>query len=305
MPKYYRISEDAARRAKAANSFSDYIDGSATHSYQHMVDAAYELAESQKGRVDAMYHEKIDALVDRYARKLAENINASNSIDARVPSVLIAGGSNFPVRKKEKQNNARDRNMEEYNEIQKILSKIHSVGTGGITSDDPNALSKLKGRVEELEHLQERMKAVNAYYRKHKTIDGCPTLTEEQIAKLKASIASDWRSDPKPFESYQLTNNSANIRRLKERVATMEKEAARAAESPADTVIGNGFTLQENTDICRIQFVFDDKPDEETRTLLKSHGFRWAPSEGAWQRLLNNNGRSAARAVMAAMKKEA
>ena len=55
----------------------------------------------------------------------------------------------------------------------------------------------------------------------------------------------------------------------------------------------------------RIQFLFDDKPDEDTRSLLKSHGFRWAPSEGAWQRLLNDNGRSAARAVKAALEKEA
>lgn len=65
-----------------------------------MVDRAYALGEQQKGRVDPMYHEKIDGLIDRYARKLAENINQSNLIDARVPSILIAGGSNFPVRKR-------------------------------------------------------------------------------------------------------------------------------------------------------------------------------------------------------------
>ena len=100
MPKYYPINEEAARRAKNANSFSDYVPGSATAAYREMVDRAYALGEQQKGRVDPMYHEKIDGLIDRYARKLAENINQSNLIDARVPSILIAGGSNFPVRKK-------------------------------------------------------------------------------------------------------------------------------------------------------------------------------------------------------------
>ena len=113
MPKYYPINEEAARRAKNANSFSDYVPGSATAAYREMVDRAYALGEQQKGRVDPMYHEKIDGLIDRYARKLAENINQSNLIDARVPSILIAGGSNFPVRKKEKQNAARDKNMGE------------------------------------------------------------------------------------------------------------------------------------------------------------------------------------------------
>ena len=117
MPKYYPINEEAARRAKNANSFSDYVPGSATAAYREMVDRAYTLGKQQKGRVDPMYHEKIDGLIDRYARKLAENINQSNLIDARVPSILIAGGSNFPVRKKEKQNAARDKNMGEYMQI--------------------------------------------------------------------------------------------------------------------------------------------------------------------------------------------
>ena len=43
-----------------------------------------------------MYHEKIDSLLDTYARKLAANMNKGYEIDARVPSILIAGGSNFP-----------------------------------------------------------------------------------------------------------------------------------------------------------------------------------------------------------------
>ena len=114
---YYAINEGAARRANDVNSFYDYKPGSATAEYRQMVDRAVEIAEHQKKRVDPMYHEKIDSLVDTYARKLAENMNSSFSIEARVPSILIAGGSNFPVRKKEKQNAARDRNMEDWNEI--------------------------------------------------------------------------------------------------------------------------------------------------------------------------------------------
>ena len=64
MPKYYPINEEAARRAKNANSFSDYVPGSATAAYREMVDRAYTLGKQQKGRVDPMYHEKIDGLID-------------------------------------------------------------------------------------------------------------------------------------------------------------------------------------------------------------------------------------------------
>ena len=108
---YYPINEGAARRAKEMNSFSDYKEGSATAEYRAMVDKAAAIAEQQKSRVDPMYHEKIDHLLDTYARKLAENMNQGFAIDARVPSVMIAGPANFPVGKKEKQNRARDSNM--------------------------------------------------------------------------------------------------------------------------------------------------------------------------------------------------
>lgn len=119
-----------------------------------------------------MYHEKIDSLLDTYARKLAANLNASYAIEARVPSILITGGSNFPVRQKEKQNAARDRNMEEWRDIQGLLDKIRSTGMGGISADDPQAVPKLESKLAGLEKLQEKMKAINAYFRKHKTLDG-------------------------------------------------------------------------------------------------------------------------------------
>ena len=39
------------------------------------MDEAFALAQEQKKRVDPMYHEKIDSLLDTYARKLAANMN--------------------------------------------------------------------------------------------------------------------------------------------------------------------------------------------------------------------------------------
>ena len=170
--QYYAINEELARRAKGMISFSDYVPGSATASYRQAVDKAAEIAEQQKRVVDPIHHKKIDRLLDTYARRLAENMNQDFAITARVPSILIAGGSNFPVRQKEKQNRAADANMEEWRQIQSLLDKIRGTGKGGISSDDPEAAQKLKVKLEGLEREQERMKAVNAYYRKHKTLDG-------------------------------------------------------------------------------------------------------------------------------------
>jgi len=56
--------------------------------------------------------------------------------------------------------------------------------------------------------------------------------------------------------------------------------------------------LRENVEANRLQLLFPGKPDEETRKRLKRHGFRWAPSEGAWQRQLTNAARYAAQEVL-------
>ena len=243
-----------------------------------------EIAKRQKKRVEPEYHEKIDQLLDTYARKLAENMNKGYEITARVPSVLIAGPANFPVRAKEKQNAASDRNMEEFQYIQGLLDKIRSTGMGGISADDPQAVSKLEKKLEKLEAFQELMKAVNAYYRKHGTLDGCPHLTEKGIENLKADMASSWHYEKKPFQSWQLSNNNAEIRRLKGRIEelTRHKEAA---------YVGwefDGGTVEINREANRLQIFFEGKPDAAVRDELKSNGFRWSPKAEAWQRQLND-----------------
>jgi hypothetical protein len=249
------------------------------------VDKAAAIAEKQKSRVDPMYHEKIDHLLDTYARKLAENMNQGFAIDARVPSVMIAGPANFPVGKKEKQNRARDSNMEEWRYIQGLLDKIRSTGMGGISADDPAAIEKLQKKLDGLERSQLIMKEVNAYYRKHGKLDGCALLSPDQIEKLKASMASSWRSDPRPFESYQLTNNNAEIRRVKARIEQLSKQAQQEFSGWEF----DGGRVEMNREDNRLQVFFDGKPDADTRAELKSNGFRWAPSVGAWQRQLTDN----------------
>ena len=274
MPKYYEISEAAAKRAKDMNSYSDYAPGSATAGYRAMVDEVYALAEKQKAQVDPMYHDKIDALVDRYARRLAENLNERNAIDARVPSILITGGGNFPVAKKAKQNAARDRNYGEYAEIEKLLDKIRSTGRGGISADDGLAVEKLTKKLEGMESQ----------------LEGCSELTAEQVEKVKAAMSQDWHKDPVPFPSYLLTNNNANIRRVRQRI----EELSHKAEFVGWTFPGGEVKVNEAEN--RLQLIFADKPDADTRQALKSEGFKWAPSQGAWQRQLNQNAiRAAAR----------
>lgn len=293
--KYYSINEELARRSHDMMSMSDYKKGSATAEYQRMVDKACDIAEYQKRRVDPMYHDKIDALLDSYARRLADNINNSNLIGTMCPSILIAGGSGFNVRKKERQNAAADRNMQEWNEIQGILHKIRSVGTGGISGDDPNALNKLRAKLESLERLQNRMKAANSAIRMKDQAKG-----DAKLAEMGYS-PSDIKELRSPdfcgrigYPSYQLSNNNANIRRIRDRIEELEKR--QDSPAPEGWKFGGGKVVI-NAELNRLQIVLDDCPDADTKQALKSHGFRWAPSQGAWQRQLTDNAIHAAKAI--------
>ena len=83
---------------------------------------------------------------------------------------------------------------------------------------------------------------------------------------------------------WQLSNNNAEIRRLKGRIEelTRHKEAA---------YVGwefEGGTVEINREANRLQIYFEGKPDATVRDELKSNGFRWSPKAEAWQRQLND-----------------
>ena len=184
---------------------------------------------------------------------------------------------------------------QEYRDIQGLLDKIRSTGMGGISADDPQAVQKLEKKLESLEKSQETMKAVNAYYRKHKTLDGCPHLPPEELEKLKADMASSWHLEDKPFATWALSNNSAEIRRVKDRIKSLSQQKEIG-------FVGwefDGGKVEANTEANRLQIFFEDKPDEATREALKSNGFRWSPKAGAWQRQLTSNAYYAADYVKA------
>ena len=152
--------------------------------------------------------------------------------------------------------------------------------------DDPQAAAKLEAKLVKLESAQETMKAVNAYFRKNKTLEGCPSLTPEQITKLQQEMSQSWHLDKsRPYPAYMLSNTNAEIRRIRGRIEQVRQhEETNFAGWEFD-----GGRVEANKADNRLQVFFDGKPDEAARDELKANGFRWAPSVGAWQRQLNKN----------------
>lgn len=290
---YYPIDEKSARAAHEMISMRDYHEGSKTAEYRKYVDRAYDLAEciSEDRPRQA---ERAWKIAQRYARKMADNMNDSSRIGMMCPSILISGAGNFPVRKKEKQN-ARDRaNMEEFNALQGYIGRLRRLlyGTEVIRSDEEDAIEQLEDKLDKLEDVQRQMKAVNTFYRKNKTLDGCPDITEDERRKIEGHWALGWYVGV-PYPAYSLSNNNANIKRVRKRLEGLRQEKSRETTEQEIDLGGLGFTVTENVEEMRLQLFFEGKPEPEVRDILKSAAFKWSPRNGCWQRQLTDNARSA------------
>ena len=302
------INENMAREAKRANSFSDYMEGSATDSYSGMLKEFDDAIEKLKERAKFAGEERdeklelVDYYCTKYKMKLASAINRENSIRARVPSIMICGAGNFPVRKKEKQNAAMQRFWEESGELFEPTNNYYYNKIAGILmnttiySGDALAIEKLENKLADAQEAHEEMKAANAHYRKNNTMKGYLNLTDEAADKWDKAILNGYSFQQMPYASYELTNSNGRMKQIRDRIALLkrEKEAGNKEYDCEDL----GFTVKEDKDIMRLQLRFDGKPDDNTRKTLKSNGFVWAPSQGAWQRQLTNNARWALKYVI-------
>ena len=180
----------------------------------------------------------------------------------------------------------------------RVSHRADAVGSGGISSDDPDAIAKLQAELQRLRVIHERMKQANVIVRKFRGDISSGSLALQEIGftpeRARALFEPDFCGRI-GFPSYAIANNNGNMRRIEGRIAELQAAARREAKA----IQMDGFEIVHNTDENRVQIVFPSKPDETIRKLLKSYGFRWAPSAGAWQRQLNSAGISAAELVTA------
>lgn len=289
---YYEINEETARRAHEMVHMSDYAAGYCTASYRIAVDNAAALVAKQKQRVSPFYFEKLDSLLDSYARRLAQWQNDYNRNQASYPSQFICGAGGFDMRKHNKQMAREDSLWKEYDEIASILTKIKTIGTGAVDLTDPDARELLTQQLRHQEELLKTCKEANAYYRKHKTLSGCPGISESLTAHLQDSSyfpgGSPLQVNGKPFPDYELASVRNKIKRLQARLAELDRLEA-AAQSPTDSLEFDGGEIVQNAELNRLQILFDNIPSPEIRQELKSYGFRWSPNNKAWQRQLTQN----------------
>ena len=146
----------------------------------------------------------------------------------------------------------------------------------------------LQDQLWQLQHKLDDGKAMNAYYRKHKTLKGYPGISDETAAHMDEAIQSAYSWAQKPMPDYELASLRGKIKRTQARLEELDKLQARQ-DAPEAAEEHDGFRIVRNAEQNRLQILFDGKPDEATRSALKQNGFRWSPRYNAWQRKLTDN----------------
>lgn len=194
----------------------------------------------------------------------------------------------------QKANKARE-NSEEYSKQYDKISSMIQLGQPILT--DHYSASRHRNDIKRMDNnirkaVTEDKKA--EYYKdKLDNLDNNKAISSDDpkaIEKLENKIQEleEYRKRVKAREhsTYELQNIGQEIRRLKERV----KELKELDELDFQEINFEGGKVIHKKEQNRIQILFDEKPNEEIRNIVKKHSFKWARSQGAWQRLFNKNG---------------
>lgn len=221
----------------------------------------------------------------------------SLSAKSRCASSAITGGSGFNVSRAEK---ASARSHKVSGELLTFIEKVRKLANKGdsgiILGNDPQAIEKLTAELQKEEALHNRNKEANKLLKAGKIEAYKILVGEDEATKHLAFV----ERAGKCFMLYHTTNSLARIKRLKERLASLEAKKGKENK----TVDYTAFKACWNYEQDRLQLLFDGKPAQSTIDNLKSHGFKWSPFNMAWQRVLNRNAEWAAAEVLKHLKQQ-
>lgn len=150
-----------------------------------------------------------------------------------------------------------------------------------IRSDDPQAADKLSENIKNAKSRVEYMQKVNDYFKENGTVSGCEGIDEQTAAELDERIGKYNQDVPYPGRFFK--SNYDEIKQMKTTLKglTDGSQQYKGWEFAGGEAVVN---LANN----RLQLMFDEKPDDAQRSILKESGFKWAPTAKAWQKPLND-----------------
>lgn len=240
------------------------------------------------------YYERQEARRERYIQRAAKarrNAAFAAQKAGEMAAVIPAGQPIHVGHYSEKSDRRyRERIGQTMDKADYYAEKAKTVGRGGISSDAPDAIVLLEHKLAEREAKQARMKEINAAFRKGDAALLALGMTQAEIDKMRENMPSYFGQ---PFPSFSLSNNGAEIRRLKKRIEALK---ATALYETARTAFDGG-VIVDNAEENRLQIIFDSKPDKAVREALKGRGFHWSPNNRAWQRKRSHDATYCARLI--------
>lgn len=232
--------------------------------------------------------------------KLEREIIATRS---KTFSTAITGGAGIT----EKQISTNEKRMrlqaekselwsQKYDKLHKILEKIaknkpEDLYEEGdiIKSTDTHAIKKLQEKIKAIEAEKDFIKRSEKAVKEYQRTNDFTVFSKYDIPNDKANEYIDQIKRFGYALLSGLNNKNAEIRRIKERIAILEKNQAKGT----DEILIEGGKIVYNGEAQRLQIFFDGIPSKEVREALKANAFKWAPTAKAWQRTLTENAKYA------------
>jgi hypothetical protein len=259
---------EAGRRAHLGTSFDpENRAKSIVETYESQLnDDLQKIPESEKERY-----------IDNYKKYLFAWLHAkSNCI-----STMIAGPSNFPVRRAERANNAESKKYSDFQEWRENAFKAINKRIEAAKSPEQKTNERWESLKKEISKKIAWGSVVNCY----SMIERLAYNGEVELVKECLILITEYNdTHDKPFMTkrhkvWQLPAIAEKVRKNKE--AKSEKESEES--------LINGVKVVKNFQADRIQLFFDGKPGPEMISNLKHNAFKWSSSNACWQRQLTNN----------------
>ena len=263
------LDKELIRRCDNQSMYNrgSHIQEDAEREYQRFVES-YGIRELNNRQLDIVNKRKI-----QFKDLITDSFNELLGVNANFVPVNVAGPAKYPV---EKMNKVQDKIDNTLFSIEDKIKKFYkntndmlknaytkeefiSMYKNGynepINSDDTIEKEKLQAKLEYLERNHQSYKDYNK--------------------KARAN-------GEQPLAPYVLQNSNQNIKSVKDRLALLEK---------MDNIKDVGYYFNEGEVRFdkvdnRVKIFFDTKPNEDIRNELKSHAFKWSPTNMCWQRKL-------------------
>lgn len=143
-------------------------------------------------------------------------------------------------------------------------------------------LDRLKSLLALSRTAHTHMERVNAYFREHGTVQGCPGVAPDAAKIIDDGIKQGDYPDGLPFSTHEMLHDYYEIQRLEREIKELE---GRMDKFVGWTFLGG--EARVNTEKNRLQLKFDEGVSTIRQITLRQYGFSWSSVDKVWERRLS------------------